>query len=408
MIVISSGSPIPCSIAFSSPVPLDLSDFRISLIDQLTHSNYTNACSTLCDYLECLVSLSSKNTLDYILFQGHLPWNNLFHSKPRDWDGGWAIRHEILLSVAALTYSYHLAALNVMSAGCKKEEIDSHWKHAGMLVKTAKKYLRYVISHKICDPSPFIAETGLEYLNALSHLSDASLQMTVVSRNVWTTNKSISDNFSDLDLHKVKENYSIYVRVVIYIHQEICTITAMEKTGFGTGRCNEKWSECLSVWKSYCTIYLCYYLSLECYKTGKVGDAIGLVNYAIFLSKSKHILEDQRKRDKLKQRLDLKAKVNEKSTKLKLQKKFEQFLPPVLVQELTSILKISEMLKIKFTKDNDNISFQPVLSNEMVPSEYLFGSAKLPNGRGVPISDDATWVPECYGDESRDARSAYY
>ncbi|CDK25085.1 unnamed protein product [Kuraishia capsulata CBS 1993] len=354
-----------------------------------------------------------------------LPWKNIHGELGKLSD--WTLKNEIMVSSLSLVSVFGLVTGNglprLLSATASSEEADRAWKKPGVLLKRAHCYLEMLQLHQNAlmweVPSSFF-ELDFNSVTFLGHLNNASLQLSVLSKNVWNLEKSIDDSFGDFSVDSLSKstNFAMYVRIVIQTYDEINVAQRLLPPRIQV----QTYFACL---KSFLECYVCLYLSLDYYKKNQVGLSIGLVNYALALAQTKDEdrLRNTEEKNSFKDKLNLKNKFNEKkdakatkklesdnNSSHKLSKRIvhtnivpnrvlETNLPQGLFENLRIVLALLHLLNMKFNKENNNLSFQKVVPVTEVSQNHLFGSSNLPSGVGVPLTSNP-WYPRCINSET--------
>lgn len=359
------------------------------------NGNISQLISTLEDYLNIIYSnIINSQEIDYlqvlvfsetIIFHESIPWNLPFTKNKKQ---TWKLSNEIIIVLINLVLSYNQRSSEIIAKALDPEEnkilsekeLQQLWLNSFKLYKKSLLYINFLKLNN--NETNSIFETSINFIEFINHLTLSSIQLTFLSKSIWTL-KSL--NF-DLNL-KNNLNFSTLSRIAIFIKDEIKLMVNSLKSE----NVNSSWLLFLENLNQLVNSYIGTLLSIENYKLDQIGKSIGFLNMAIESLSKKSTDNDEFENDsKLKKKLlTLKKKLDKPKSTLKLNNKIIESFNPCLKQSTADLFELIKILNLKYNLENNNLKFDQILN-----SVELFKN-HLPTGRSVPISnDDSSWIPE--------------
>lgn len=158
------------------------------------------------------------------------------------------------------------------------------------------------------------------------------------------------------------------------------------------------WIDYLSVVRQYATAYAGLFLSIEYYKKDSLGHAIGLINFSLLSLQSKSMAEIKPSKMKILNRFKTKvaSKRNEhfvqnlnSVTSLRIDKSVFLDLSGLVLEDLKLLFDQLVQCHLKYTKENDNLKFEPV-----VDWKDVHGDSRWPFGNKIPVSTIEMYSPK--------------
>ncbi|KAH3668972.1 hypothetical protein OGAPHI_002727 [Ogataea philodendri] len=282
----------------------------------------------------------------------------------------WTAYDEIIVASISLSQVYHILTLEALEESYNKETItDDAWKRSSNLLKSA-----FGLANELRDE---VSEMHSSSFDNIYHLNLVLVQLLVVFKNIYTTDKEIEARFGDFD--KLPDKLNLYVRILIFIYNE-CAILS-------------KTSPQIKTWIQFIEVLFCYYTSLTYYNKNELGISLGLVKYALANSIEQSVIRSK-----------LHIKVTSSNLKerklwkkdLNLLKQYSQpTFPPAFHKNLVMVVGFLRVLHAKFDKLNNSINFQTLETPDSIAQNYLFTSNNIPSGLQVPLADTRPFVPSC-------------
>ncbi|CAK7900949.1 hypothetical protein CAAN1_11S00650 [[Candida] anglica] len=463
MIVLPNTPPIPQSISIAAG---KLNSYIVSersglLSDVGTNSELVRYVVALEEYLEHLFDYCAQNcpqrrqledlveySSTYVLSEslGQLPWtlkrnknkkieDNFFQRKrtPNSSTSlspdqtsttttpSWTLANEIEITVVAIALTYSsLGSQNIselISAQESTVETTEKWKQVANLFKSSLSFVSFgsMVNRSISTDTKL---NGMIY-HFLHKTNNISIQMSILAKSSWINRQ----DYNKTESFKSSNN-STLARVAIYVldelHHCIKILSQLQTSLDDTFSLNYKfWSEYLLVIEKYATAYAGLFLSIEHYQQDKVGEAIGLVNFSLLTLQKKKFDALQResggKLDKLKGKFQSRSNESyinklESVTSLNIDKSAFQSHSDVILTDLTYLFDQLVLLHVKFTKENNNLKFDKVVSWSDMKSD-----SKWPLGCSIPVSAVVSFMPRClkigdnsHQNQSYSGRGAYY
>lgn len=350
--------------------------------------------------LAVLAELAAKT----VLFRGQPPWRNvvttprkktitLARPKPE-----WTLAMELGISLisAALMYTKLAANLNnelieaaSLDAGSKWRLVAEYYKKALAMLGFTARFL--AASHELLQLHPILVPV-------LQKVCNIGIQLSTLCRSLWMDRTSL-----EMEGSCSSRNNGVLCRVAIWIMNEMSVCQNLFKeldspSGDDAISLNcTGWVQYSEVFTRYVTAYSGLFLSIEYYQKGELGLAIGLVHFALLSLQVKLLSaasEEQKNYKKLKHRLTGKRNNNFISslhslTTLNIDRSVFQDSSGVVLNDLTYLFDHLVYLRLKYTKENDNLRFEPVLDWKGVKHD-----TRWPTGTKIPVSGIEEYSPK--------------
>lgn len=342
-----------------------------------------------------------------------VPWTNVKPEKLGK-EGIWDLSNEILVALVAASFMFtRLGAelANELIEGTDLDGLDQKWKAVSAYYKNAIGFCLFGSQFRaVCDGEIILS---LQVFILLDQVCNVGIQMLLLCKALWLNRMSFS-NSDTFD----SSNNGVLCRVAIWVLEEIknCqNLTRdMQKSSHSAQNSSKKnlttlelnyenWDKYLSVLEKYASAYAALFLSIEYYQKDKLGNALGLVNYALLSIQSKNSASEKPSKTHLVSRIKnkLAEKRNERYisklqsiTSLRIDKSVFLDSSGVVLNDLNYLFDQLILFRLKLKKENDNIKFDTVVDWLDVQTD-----SKWPLGCKIPVSAVADYIPQALRDQ---------
>lgn len=453
MIILPDTPPNPSSITIlDGSLSPQLVSMRASIASSGTkyNSELVRDVVRLEDYLEELFRYASGETgssdipkiisfcCDHTISDSNVPWTNIgsnhsrqeknkrfekVFNKAKHSGSQWRLINEIEVAIISICLVYtNLGSIltnELIEADATAELIDEtneKWKQVINYYKRSLSFLSFAR-----NISPSFKPEGT-YLNPLIYpllerISNICIQMSILSKSSWINRNS----FNETETFKTNNNGTL-CKVAIYVVNELkdCQSQLNNLQANRDGFINlqyTNWNEYLNIIEKYAKAYASLFLSIEKYQQDSLGQAIGLINYGLISLQSKNLNDISAKQDKLFGKLKSKVSMRKNDqyvndlqsiTTMNINKSVFQESSGIILKDITFLFDQLIQLRFKFTKENNNIKFDPISGWQDIDKD-----SKWPLGCSIPTSTVKPYDPFPNSTEtaSRDeysGRGAYY
>lgn len=423
MIVLPNTPPTPIPWKVNTQVVLaETQSLRASLCPSsiASHSETVRYVSGLQEYLEALfqqlnnevheksIARFASKALD-ITLTGKVPWRNVEKKESKKLfklngksDIAWTLAAEIQLVTVSLALLYIKLGAELANELIDSDsdlepekEIDEKWKAVAVHYKRATSFSLFGSQFTMgstdttIDPRLFVL---------VDKCSQIGIQMSILSKFSWLNRNSynLSETF-------VSSNNNILCRVSIFVLDEVTScinlVRELDSNESNHYRLHyDGWIDYLSVVRQYATAYAGLFLSIEYYKKDSLGHAIGLINFSLLSLQSKSMAEIKPSKMKILNRFKTKvaSKRNEhfvqnlnSVTSLRIDKSVFLDLSGLVLEDLKLLFDQLVQCHLKYTKENDNLKFEPV-----VDWKDVHGDSRWPFGNKIPVSTIEMYSPK--------------
>lgn len=332
----------------------------------------------------------------------------------------WSLANELQAIVLAIVSIYIRLGSNMINDLIEvnevttREQVEEGWKKVVESYKKAISFCKF--GRSLCEkPGGGTPMNPIVFLY-FEKISEICIQISILCKcsafNRYSYNES--ENFKS-------GNNGTLARVAIYILSELkssrCLLNELEDAQNSLGLNYKLWTEYLNLIEKYIAAYAGLFLSIESYQRNELGKAIGLVNFSLLSLQSKQISELNLKGLKVVGRFKNKflEKKNEdfiktlkSNTSMKIESSAFKESSGVVLKDLSYLFDQLVRLHLKFSKENDNLSFQTV-----EPYKDIATDLKWPMGSKIPMSEVTTYEPSIILDLNEDlkcypGRGTYY
>lgn len=392
------------------PVPVGVVDLPAQLVSQ--RSSLAAAAAdpvryvvALEEYLEQLCASTAACELargDVVA--GAVPWVGA-----AGLTGGWSVCNEMELAALAAALSYTTIASQLINELIDEPETSPElvqkWLRVAVFYKKALALVAF--GRQTNAHCPHEAKMYGPLYAFVEATTLASLQMLMIAKLSWTN----WCDYAHLNAFRTTNN-STLARVAVYVVDELrlcqhllAQMAANAKGGGAAIHLDYKyWRQYLEVIAKYATAQAGLFLSIEHYQQHRLGQAIGLVNFSLLtLQRKKLDLKPRKLRGLLSaHRNEAFIKKLEAVTTLDIDKSAFEQSSGVVLHDLTYLFDLLVTLHVRFTKENNNLSFDQVVSWHDIGVD-----PKWPLGSKIPVSTIAAWLPRCVG-APPEPRAHYY
>lgn len=396
MLVLPNTPPLPFSSEFTDSFSASLHGKRSGLIniEAKNLSDSVRFVTELESYLKDLVNhlvtlLSLANETEFsktaaeLVVCNSIPWKSLrFPSKksfnlksPKD-DLKWTYLDEtiaVLLSVSLINIKLAADLSNELIDTEVNAETVHKWKQVVNFYKWAYSYSMF--GQKIVTDSLFHNLT----FTLVDKILDISIQMSILSKSSWINRNS--DEPTQLN------NNGTLARVAIFIADELKNLKNLI-TSFTSNVSldSSSWLDYLSIIERYNTAYACEFLSIEYYQQNKLGQAIGLIEFSLLTLQCKNMGESNSKISKVLNKVQLKKgesilKKLSSISSLRVDKTMFNEKSGVILNDLSYLFDELIKLRFKYTKENNNLVFDQVVSWKDINKD-----SKWPTACKIPVT----------------------
>lgn len=407
MIVLPNTPPTPKSWS-GSGLNTQLLSIRASLSSSIpaSHGETVRYAVQLEEYLDALFThlanncelniADIRNKASDVVLCDVLPWSNVVGEKERFKKSkiDWTLSAEMEVVIASTAFMYcRLGAeltneLIAAEATESPKEMDQKW-------KLVTNYYKKAIA---------MAATGSQFSSLLcpiifvllDKIGNIGLQMSILCKFSWQNRNS----FNEHETFSLNNN-GVLCRVAIYVLDEVTSCIKLvaelqqQKEFF---ELNYKgWNTYLGVIQKYASAYSGLFLSIEYYQKNKVGQAIGLINFALLQLQSKNVTTVKPKKSKVLARFKttVVSKRNEHYiaglqliTSLNIDKLVFLELSGIVLTDLSYLFDQLVQCRLKYTKENDNLHFDTITDWKDIHSD-----SRWPFGSKIPVSAVEPWLP---------------
>lgn len=332
----------------------------------------------------------------------HVPWIGVLSKKHRLGSKPviWSVSCEISVALVAVALLYvQLGAALVNSAieshpADKSASSNHQWLQIGEHYRSALAYCRCA-----AEFGALLEASSPVHLNpALYALIDRVCQIGIQTATLCKFSAANRVSFAENET-LVSSSNGVLCRVAIWVMNEVKScqniVAEFDSSPANSNRLDldySRWLQYLSVYHKYASAYAGLFLAIEHYHKNELGLAIGLLNFSLVSLQSKDLGNKKtfsRLRSKLKGKLGDAYIANLQSvTLLNIDKSVFLDLSGAILNDLTFLFDLLVLLRVKFTKENDNLKFDAVVDWRDILSDL-----KWPLGAKIPVSEVKPFVP---------------
>lgn len=379
-----------------------------------THSETVRYVVNLEEYLEGIFALqsttiSSQEVASYARqaletqLATSIPWNHIsngktgskpFGKKPEPVEWTLAAEIQTVIVATAFTYTQLGAQLTNELIELDPAEVNEKWLLVVNYYKKALALTQFgsffstLCSGQQLDPWTFVL---------LDKIGNVGIQLSILCKSSCINRGS----YNESETFKSSNNGTL-CRVAIWVMDEVknCQSLVNEIASSVNEELfkldYEHAAEYLAIFHRYVAAYAGQFLSIEYYQQGKLGHAIGLINFSLLSLQSKNKLEPKKRKVFSRFRSKLAGKRHESYiaglqsiTSLKVDKLVFLELSGVVLNDLSLLFDQLVQCHLKYTKENENLLFQSVVNWQDIHSD-----SKWPLGSKIPVSPVKAYVPQ--------------
>lgn len=411
--IILPGTPfVPHSkVKLSKTLP-ELAAARTQLTDAPleSHHDLISFLNLASDYLDSIILftnskdgklLSAARASGSIVFAEGIPWNGIMAPKlalGKKPSCSWTLLDEMCATAASMSLCYSLVASKIIDDLVETEptnlkETAESWtpvikqyKNAASLASFGQECLNY-------RPELDLPPIDPQCFSLLEKTAHISTQISMLVKSSW---------LNRLDFNRVgsftTKNNGTLSRVAVYIVDELkfCQKLVQSFDSRSIVFRYEDWFPYLKLMECYATAYSVLFLSIDYYQQQKVGLAIGLLNFGLLTLQAKNINNSGKDRNlitRFKTKLttrknELYIKDLQSVTTLNLNKLHFKSSSGAFLKDLEFLFDQLVQLHLKFTKENDNLLFDPIVDWQDAKRD-----SKWPTGAAIPTSATTSFRP---------------
>lgn len=314
----------------------------------------------------------------------------------------WTLANEIQLIAVSLATLYIKLGAELANELIDTEpglepakDSDEKWKSVANHYKRAISYGLFGSQFTLGSTSLTLDPRTFVLIDKCCHIG---IQMSSLSKNSWLNRSSYntSETFTS-------SNNNILCRVAIYVLDEVAScinlVDELRQDDTNHFKLNyDGWTTYLSLFQRYATAYAGLFLSIEYYQKDSLGQAIGLINFSLLSLQSKSLADLKPSKHKIlnKFREKVAGKRNEQFvqnlnsiTSLRIDKSVFLELSGLVLNDLQLLFDQLVQCHLKYTKENDNLKFDPVSDWKDV-----HGDSRWPLGSKIPVHAVEVYIPK--------------